>query len=1327
MARNLFALLVGINQYDQDSAPELEGCINDVNAIEEYLKGRIDASEYQLHIKRLTTDGTDEKPTRKAVIEGFEQHLCQANDKDVALFFFSGHGSQEVASQDFWHLESDLMNETLVCWDSRTNDWDLADKELGYLISKVSQKNPHILIILDCCHSGSGTRDVEEKMKFRHSAADKRGNRTIDEGGYVFSRSELGEIGRNINSGEANGGQSGWNLPQGRHVVLSACQDSELAREHPGDGQQRGAFTYFLLDSLKKVNTPMTYRELFKGVNALIRSRIKEQTPQLEATNIADLDDLFFLGDRKAVKRLEPYFFVKHNGANWVIEGGAVHGIPQPSGGSILLNIYERGEDSELVGEAKILRVLPRESEIEFTEPPINLTTDRFFKAIIVSLPLPSLGVYFDGDTAEDQKALDLVREELQKASPKGAPSLYVREVNNLTEAQYCLVTRNGEYLVTKPTDDRPLTRNLRGYTPDNAYKAVKDLEHVAKWNTTAELANPASKISADSIKIQVYRVKGSGGSVQLEEITESTCRFEYEFRDGEWVEPSFRIKLTNTYPKRLYCAVLDLPEAYEIAVPPLFQQGSLSQGGIWIEPGEATAVWAALWDGNQKLTDDIPASIPDDSIERGVTEYQDILKFIISTSEFDATLLQQDALPSPTSAKGDYGETKTRSVPKASTLNLLMYRVQTRDIGKVKAQAIDDWATKQIAITTVRSRDAQLLAGKAVQFPVAGVTVQPPAGLRGSVRLSTVPQATRDVGSHILPPILRDSTKAFQFTASRGVDPGLSSLELQVDDAATLASVKPESPILVTVEKTLAENEYVLPIAFDGDFYMPLGRGESKDGKTEIRIERLPDPLHEKTKSLAGSVRIFFQKIACEKLGNEFQYPLLAAVDVDEDGTVHYERDIEAVTQRVAQANRVVLFIHGIIGDTGSMLPSVRHAKISANGQQKSLAEIYDLVLAFDYENLSTPIQDIAAGLKERLIGVGLSSGHGKTFHIVAHSMGGLVSRSFIEQQGGNEIAQHLIMLGTPNAGSPWPKVYDWATTAIAIGINSLSTIAFPVKLLGNLVSLIGSTDNNLKESLATIDDNLKDMLSGSTFLSELQNAADPGIPYTIIAGNTSIIQPQDEKTKNRLDAFLQKLGHTTLEFPFVGQDNDIAVAVESIKSVSHDRSPKPVIKEVACNHLVYFLHADGLEALSWAIVNTGVLENHTVSPVSTIAPVPSSPPPDASTSLMSNSIGSSATTDQVGINTTSISDSSQNSPDLNISSTLPQTVVPVRPDVDDGAANSGSLQRSVGVVVVVLAVVLGAIASILFWQRSQDSAPPNNQSSPTSSLLPALTSKSL
>jgi hypothetical protein len=56
---------------------------------------------------------------------------------------------------------------------------------------------------------------------------------------------------------------------------------------------------------------------------------------------------------------------------------------------------------------------------------------------------------------------------------------------------------------------------------------------------------------------------------------------------------------------------------------------------------------------------------------------------------------------------------------------------------------------------------------------------------------------------------------------------------------------------------------------------------------------------------------------------------------------------------------------------------------------------------------------------------------------------MGGLVSRWFIEREGGDRVVRRLVMLGTPNGGSPWPAVADWATTALAVGLNELSKAA--------------------------------------------------------------------------------------------------------------------------------------------------------------------------------------------------------------------------------------------------------------------------------------------
>lgn len=53
MTRNLYALLVGINNYPAPVS-KLDGCVNDINAIEDYLKTRVDSSQHGLEIAKLT-------------------------------------------------------------------------------------------------------------------------------------------------------------------------------------------------------------------------------------------------------------------------------------------------------------------------------------------------------------------------------------------------------------------------------------------------------------------------------------------------------------------------------------------------------------------------------------------------------------------------------------------------------------------------------------------------------------------------------------------------------------------------------------------------------------------------------------------------------------------------------------------------------------------------------------------------------------------------------------------------------------------------------------------------------------------------------------------------------------------------------------------------------------------------------------------------------------------------------------------------------------------------------------------------------------------------
>jgi pimeloyl-ACP methyl ester carboxylesterase len=639
----------------------------------------------------------------------------------------------------------------------------------------------------------------------------------------------------------------------------------------------------------------------------------------------------------------------------------------------------------------------------------------------------------------------------------------------------------------------------------------------------------------------------------------------------------------------------LVLGENYSIK-PPLFEESN--NQGVWIEPG--TEVWA-----HRKK--EITARVRDELWKQGSTEYQDVLKLIACTAEFDASLMCQDGL------ELEHPRTQTRSIPtipkRSSTLNRLMQRVSTRDIGAEDIGEVDEWMTSQVTVITTRPQGSVAVSQETPTSLGMGVTLAAHSALEATARLTTVSQSTRDVGNMILPAILQENTQPFPFTASRGVDPGLSALELKVMDARALDSVTPQQPLVLTVEKELGANEVVLPIAFDGEFFQPLGRGEAKDGKTEIRIERLIHPLEQKTKSLGGSIRIFFQKVVAQKLGLDFPYPILAVVDHDAEEKPIYIGEAATVEARVADASRIILFLHGIIGDTQSIVPCVRQ-KIRELGEGKCLNDIYDLVMTFDYENLNTPIEELAQQLGQRLARVGLGPNHGKTLHIVAHSMGGLVSRSFIEQKGGHEVVQHLIMVGTPNGGSPWSTVQDWAFTALTLGLNGLAVSGFPIAAVGNLLG-----------GVEAIDVNLDQMKPGSHFLTSLLTSPDPGVPYTILAGDTSLIKPTDDESSNRLQNLLKKLGKGAIEFPFLDQPNDIAASVYSIKKLPTERAQQPRIQDVACNHLVYFTHPEGLRALAESVIATGILADPQ-PPVQHERPavVPESPHPSPSSDAYHN-----------------------------------------------------------------------------------------------------------
>ncbi|HHP7229625.1 MAG TPA: caspase family protein [Xenococcaceae cyanobacterium] len=1196
MTKNLYAFLVGIDAYTYPVTP-LQGCVNDLKAIAEYLQGRVAQDEYQLKLRILT----NQEATRQGIIDGFRQHLAQATSEDIALFYYAGHGSQEQAPPEFWEIEPDRLNETIVCYDSRSETgWDLADKELAKLISEVAQKNPHTVVILDCCHSGSGTRgELELEVAVRKAPLDTR-IRPLDS--FIVTPAEIKPIASSSRSLEPS---SSWLSASGKYIFLSACRDRELAKEYHADGLKRGVFSYFLVDTLTKTNGKLNYRDLFKRTAALVRSKVTAQSPQIEAKETSDLAQPFLGG---AIATHPPYFTVSYQpDYGWVIDGGAVHGITNnetvqveavtkrggdaknvssqaKSHNTTELAIFpfetpvaELSQPEKAVATAYVSQVMPQQSQIVVA----NLQPETTYKAIVTRLSISPKGVLITGEIA----GVGLARKILQQQS-----SLYITEVIEPETAEWQLLARNNQYIITRPIDDRPLVAPIVAYTEANARQAIQRLEHLSRWTNIAELASPAtSQIAADAVTMTIDH--------NGRELTATDLYLTYYQENGQWQQPSFKVKLTNTSQTPLYCALLNLSDRYAVSAE------LLATSGVWLQPGESA--WAL--DGQP-----IYSTVNRQLWQQGITEAQDILKLIVSTAEFDATVLAQNELDLPTRAV-------TSAKRGNGTLNHLMSRVPTRALTSQRetAAVYDDWVTSQVTITTVRPQETMAIPQENQSRSLGfGVTIQPHPSFQAQARLTSVNQTTRALNRATIPAILaenQDLVQSFQFTTSRGNDPGLSVLELtQVKNPETVSKA---NPLKLIVDTPLADNEQLLPIAYDGEFFLPLGWEKNlAGGKTEINLIRLPNIPSElqDTRSLGGAFRIFFQKIISQhcdwicsgdqsiphgqKLNREFKYPLLAVADVALDETVTYIQDIAQVKARVAQANNILLYVHGIIGNTEDMVRSVRRTQVTINDQSQQLAEVYDLVLTLDYENLHTSIEENARLLKQRLEQVGLGANHGKKLHIVAHSMGGLVSRWFIEQEGGKAIAQHLIMLGTPNAGSPWSTVEDWAITMLGIGLNGLATVSWSVPVIGMLLRVLGVAAS----SVEAIDVSLDQMQPGSAFLKQLAASPDPKIPYSIVAGNTAIIpaamKSQGDKP-SLIQRLIQKLSNRTVSLVFFGQPNDIAVKVESIKSVNNNRTYPPQIQEVACDHMVYFYHPEGLKGLSQAITQAWQSESRNVN----------------------------------------------------------------------------------------------------------------------------------
>ena len=466
MANRFFALLVGIDRYaNPHQAPHLRGCVADVEGTYALLTSRFGVPSEQIRLLVARMDRPDDGaalPTRANVLAGWKEHFAQAGPGDVVFFHYSGHGSQTRSSDP---NEPDGYDETIVPHDSRTHGiYDIADKELATLILEVEQRGAQVLVFLDCCHAGSGTRALTSAA-VRTCPAD---NRARPRNSYL-----PGTRGWKATRREA---PSGW-LPLGKHLLLAACRDDELSYEYraPGERQWHGAASYFFHRALASAAPDTTWARIHDQVLTQVHAVYPAQTPQLEGPS-----QLTLMG--AVGQEVRPYLLVMETeGDEYIkVNGGRAVGITPGS----RLAVYGPGDDLEgealavgLVEEAAVDHAwakLDRRTTVEhgarvkvvalgWAEPPFGVRTDdALLRAALASVT--------DGDRS---------------------PFLVAVSSDHENSAEFVVTIDRGVYVLSD-SNGAPLWSERPPASPDGAARLAATLAHLAIYRNVQRLRNPA-------------------------------------------------------------------------------------------------------------------------------------------------------------------------------------------------------------------------------------------------------------------------------------------------------------------------------------------------------------------------------------------------------------------------------------------------------------------------------------------------------------------------------------------------------------------------------------------------------------------------------------------------------------------------------------------------------------------------------------------------------------------------------------------------------------------------------------------------------------------
>lgn len=269
------ALVIGLGEQQDKAWNKINGD-KDVPLVQGMLKSA--------GFKSVTTL-VNRQATKTGIIGAFRKMAASCKQGDVVYVHYSGHGQQMT---DVHNDEKDGLDECWIPYDAYRKasatyhgEKHLTDDELNVYLNAIRHKigsKGKLLVVIDACHSGDGTRgDEDEVVRGVEDTlvVDSQNARGLYETLEAIKSFFMGDNGKeNIINAKAKPWAERW-------ITISACRSDQVNVEMKSPAV--GKLTYALWTELKK-SGKVSNEEFMKRIRKFVNRNTNSRPQQPEMT-----------------------------------------------------------------------------------------------------------------------------------------------------------------------------------------------------------------------------------------------------------------------------------------------------------------------------------------------------------------------------------------------------------------------------------------------------------------------------------------------------------------------------------------------------------------------------------------------------------------------------------------------------------------------------------------------------------------------------------------------------------------------------------------------------------------------------------------------------------------------------------------------------------------------------------------------------------------------------------------------------------------------------------------------------------------------------------